>query len=485
MQHPLSAAAVHKQYDEAMTAYGKYLPTPALRAAFGGQADGFMRQCALGLWQRDGGLTPLHVEYHNAIYTRGRPVPVTLYWELCTAVAQYPGFQPPEFFQTLLDYDLKNGEQVSRRFVDTFTLMLLLFAGADGVVSENEAGFVNRCADELTRLCDAAGVPGGKAPLDAQDFITRRPDGDAVKTGLEDPAPAAAGQASQEPEKTLEELLAELDGLCGLEKVKADVKSLMNLVKVRRLREQEGLPVAEMSLHLVFMGNPGTGKTTVARLLAGLYRAIGVLSRGQLVEVDRSGLVAGFVGQTALKTSEVIEKALGGVLFIDEAYSLANAGAPNDFGQEAVETLLKAMEDHRDDLVVIVAGYPELMDRFIHANPGLESRFNKYFYFEDYSGEELMEIFLSLCEKNGYALENAVKEDAAKMFRQMYEQRDENFGNAREVRNLFERAVARQSDRVAALEHPGREALMALTAEDLELSREEDSPPQGRDGAEE
>ncbi len=478
MKHPLSAASVHKQYDEAMTAFRKYLPDPALRAAFGRQADGFMRSSVLGLWQQDGGLTPLHVEYYNAIYTKGCTVPVMLYWELCTAVAEYPGFQPPTFFQQLIDFDLKRGEKISRRFADTFTLMLLLFAGADGVVSESEAGFVNRCADTLTGLCDAAGVSGGKPPLDAHDFVTRRTDGTAVKTGMEDPQVPAAAEAEEQkpPEKTLEELLAELDGLCGLEKVKADVKSLMNLVKVRRLREQADLPVPEMSLHLVFMGNPGTGKTTVARLLAGLYRAIGVLSKGQLVEVDRSGLVAGFVGQTALKTSQVIEKALGGVLFIDEAYSLTNADAPNDFGQEAVETLLKAMEDHRDDLVVIVAGYPELMERFIHANPGLESRFNKYFYFEDYSGEELMEIFLSLCKKNGYALEEAAREETASLFRTMYEQRDENFGNAREVRNLFERAVARQSDRVAALEDPGREELMVLTAEDLELSGG-DAPP--------
>ena len=187
--------------------------------------------------------------------------------------------------------------------------------------------------------------------------------------------------------------MAELDGLCGLDKVKADVKSLINLVKVRRLRQEHGLPVPPMSLHLVFLGNPGTGKTTVARLLAKIYRAIGVLSKGQLVEVDRSGLVAGFVGQTALKTGEVIEKALGGVLFIDEAYALANQDAPNDFGREAIETLLKGMEDHRDDLIVIAAGYTELMGRFLHANPGLESRFNKYFYFEDYNGAQLLAIF--------------------------------------------------------------------------------------------
>ena len=221
-------------------------------------------------------------------------------------------------------------------------------------------------------------------------------------------------------------------------------------------------------IHLVFLGNPGTGKTTVARLLAKIYRAIGVLSKGQLVEVDRSGLVAGFVGQTALKTGEVIEKALGGVLFIDEAYALANQDAPNDFGREAIETLLKGMEDHRDDLIVIAAGYTELMGRFLHANPGLESRFNKYFYFEDYNGAQLLAIFQSMCAKNGYTLDDKATEYAESYFKTLYEERDENFGNARDVRNVFERAVARQSDRVAALEKPGKEELMALTVADLQ-----------------
>ncbi|WP_352408301.1 AAA family ATPase [Lawsonibacter hominis] len=265
--------------------------------------------------------------------------------------------------------------------------------------------------------------------------------------------------------------MAELDGLCGLDKVKADVKSLINLVKVRKLRQEHELPIPPMSLHLVFLGNPGTGKTTVARLLAKIYHAIGVLSKGQLVEVDRSGLVAGFVGQTAIKTGEVIQKALGGVLFIDEAYALANQDAPNDFGKEAIETLLKGMEDHRADLIVIVAGYTELMGTFIHANPGLESRFNKYFYFEDYNGGQLMAIFQSMCAKNGYTLSDEAEEYAGTYFRELYEERDENFGNARDVRNVFERAVSRQSDRVAALEAPGKEDLMSLTLADL---REDD-----------
>ena len=178
----------------------------------------------------------------------------------------------------------------------------------------------------------------------------------------EEPAPA---EDKPLPPPDLDQVLAELDALCGLERVKKDVKSLINLVKVQKLRQEQGLPVSPMSLHLVFLGNPGTGKTTVARLLARIYHAIGILSKGQLVEVDRSGLVAGFVGQTAIKTQEAVQKALGGVLFIDEAYALVNQENGNDFGREAIEVLLKNMEDHRDDLIVIAAGYSGLMEKFI------------------------------------------------------------------------------------------------------------------------
>ena len=230
---------------------------------------------------------------------------------------------------------------------------------------------------------------------------------------------------------------------------------------LRRIIESGHIP------NLVFYGPSGTGKTTVARIMARVYHTLGILSKGQLVEVDRSGLVAGYVGQTALKTTQVIEKALGGVLFIDEAYALSGKGG-QDFGQEAIDTILKAMEDHRDDLVVIVAGYEDLMEDFIHSNPGLESRFNKYFYFEDYNGAQLLAIFQSMCAKNGYTLDDKATEYAESYFKTLYEERDENFGNARDVRNVFERAVARQSDRVAALEKPGKEELMALTVADLQ-----------------
>ena len=477
MKESVTTAAAHRQYQDSVSAFRRWIPDPTLRMAFSREADGYFRRCALGVWQADNavGITPRHVEFYNAIYSGTGPAPSALYWEVATGVADYDLFQPPAFFAALRDYDLRKGTTLARRFTDQLTLLLLLFAAVDGVVSEAEAGFVNACSDTLLALCERDGLSGDRPALKADEFVTHVPAPAQPPTEV---VPAAEQEETPLPESepTLEELLAELDGLCGLEQVKQDVKSLINLVKVRRLREEAGLPVPPMSLHLVFLGNPGTGKTTVARLLARLYHAIGVLPKGQLVEVDRSGLVAGFVGQTAQKTQEVIQKAIGGVLFIDEAYALVNQDNGNDFGREAIEVLLKNMEDHRKDLVVIVAGYSQLMEKFIHSNPGLESRFNKYFYFEDYDGAQLFTILQSMCVKNGYVLTPEGEALAWRELMALYEDRDENFGNARDVRNLFEQAVARQSDRVARLEAPTREQLMELRPEDLAEPGDASSP---------
>ena len=277
-------------------------------------------------------------------------------------------------------------------------------------------------------------------------------------------APAKAPEAP--PKEDIAKLREELNSLIGLDLVKREVDNLINLVTINKLRQDHGLKVEEISLHMVFSGNPGTGKTTVARIMSRIYHSLDILSKGHLVEVDRSGLVAGYVGQTALKTQEAVQKALGGVLFIDEAYALTTRG-PQDYGQEAVETLLKAMEDHRDDLIVIVAGYIELMEEFVESNPGLESRFNRFIHFPDYTVEEMMGIFRMRCDKAGYTLAPEAG-DALKGILEEKSKDSIGFGNARGVRNLFEKALSRQANRLAAMGQLTREQLMEIRAEDLE-----------------
>ena len=290
-------------------------------------------------------------------------------------------------------------------------------------------------------------------------------DASAQETGKAEEKAEKKEEAEQPPEK-IEDLKKELHDYIGLDLIKDEVDSLINWIEICKARKAHDLPTPDLSLHMVFSGNPGTGKTMVARLMSRIYKSLGVLSKGHLVEVDRSGLVAGYVGQTAIKTAEVIEKALGGVLFIDEAYALTNRGGM-DYGQEAVDTLLKAMEDHREDLVVIVAGYTELMEEFVHSNPGLESRFNRFMHFPDYTVEEMTGIFRMRCEKSGYTMEEEAWDELKKILEQ--ESRDvESFGNARGVRNLFERAISAQADRLAqGKEEITKDSLMCLKSADL------------------
>jgi Cdc6-like AAA superfamily ATPase len=281
-----------------------------------------------------------------------------------------------------------------------------------------------------------------------------------------------------EPEPTVEELLAELDELTGLAKVKREVHRQVAILRVEKLRSEAGLRSPTITRHLVFVGNPGTGKTTVARLVSGIYKALGLLSKGQLVEVDRSELVAGYLGQTAVKTAEVVASAAGGVLFIDEAYSLTgNDTGADQYGREAVDTLVKEMEDRRDDLVVIVAGYPEPMETFIAANPGLASRFRTTIGFEDYTDAELADILTGLAEGADYEL----TPDALDQFKVILAStpRDRSFGNGRFARNVLEAAIGRHAWRLRDVTAPTTEQLRQLLPEDLtdeDLTETPESP---------
>lgn len=266
------------------------------------------------------------------------------------------------------------------------------------------------------------------------------------------------------PKESMQALEKELAGYIGLAGVKKEVENLINMAMVYQMRREHGLPNTDMSLHMVFSGNPGTGKTMIARFMARVYHSLGILSKGQLVEVDRSGLVAGYIGQTAIKTAKVLESAMGGVLFIDEAYTLTSK-SENDFGFEAVDTILKAMEDNRDDLVVIVAGYTELMEEFVDSNPGLRSRFNKYLDFADYTAEEMCAIFALQCKKSQYTLDP----DAEKLLKDYFGAVSEaagEFGNARGVRNTFEKVLTAQANRIAHADSITRETLMQITKAD-------------------
>ena len=442
------------------------------------ELDEFMTKCALSLWSKAGGITQRHVDMANQLYSRNQPKPSWMLWSLTGSVCESEVFLPPVFYWNLAESDARRGTEASRTFIRMLTNILLYLAAVDDDVTYEEAAFITECTDKLTAICDTTGVRKSKEGLNPLDFVTSSEPSFVEKHKLQTQTAGgektAEGQQETQVEKPdFDELMSQLEELVGLEDVKKDIKNLVNLMKVRKLREANDLPVPPMSLHMVFMGNPGTGKTTVARIVSGLYAAIGVLEKGQLVEVDRSGLVAGYVGQTALKTQEAIKRALGGVLFIDEAYSLSSGGE-NDFGREAIETILKAMEDHRKELIVIVAGYTGPMEKFLSSNPGLESRFNKYFFFPDYNGEQLMAIFRNQCKKNGYVLSEEAEKAAVELFTDLYENRSDNFGNGRDVRNCFEDMVVRQSNRVAQLDNPTKEDLMAVLPEDLQDEEEEE-----------
>jgi AAA+ superfamily predicted ATPase len=341
---------------------------------------------------------------------------------------------------------------------------------ADGNISMQEMDALSQIWQllhdyrKLSRYQEGFATPAGTISQPSSDRLPTEP------KPAEAPTPPTDVKTPEELAQILEKALAELHELVGLENIKEEVTTLANLLKVQKIRVDRGLAKTPVSLHSVFGGPPGTGKTTVARLTSRIFEGLGFLSKGHLVETDRSGMVAGYIGQTAKKVDELVTSALDGVLFIDEAYALVPAEGGRDFGQEAIDILLKRMEDYRDRLVVIVAGYTDEMGNFIESNPGLKSRFNRYFYFNDYEPSELVAIFESMARKSHFNLTLEAQDRLRQLLETLYANRDKNFGNARLVRNLFEKSVERQANRLAVLSDFTDELLTTLIPEDIPMT---------------
>jgi Cdc6-like AAA superfamily ATPase len=391
--------------------------------------------------------------------------------ELWALIAAFGPRMPTQLGRAAPD-DLREADMLAgrRSALDAPSALLEVLVRGDSRDGGDRATRYARLGSQIGRVVAAIDLLPSRSELEAIDgfrAMVQRAIGAAPVPTPSVSGPTEASPPPPEPlppARDLDDLLDELDALIGLADVKKEVRLVANLLRVQQIREERGLPVVEQSRHLIFTGNPGTGKTTVARLLAQIYRTLGVVERGHLVESDRAALVAGFVGQTAKRVVDAFDRADQGVLLIDEAYSLARGGE-NDFGREAIDTMVKLVEDRRDRLVVILAGYPGEMAALVETNPGMASRFPRTIHFPDYSNEELLAIVESMGQAGRYDLDDAAREAVRAWL--AAQPRDLGFGNGRLARNLFESAVANQASRLVALDIPTDDQLTTLTAADI------------------
>lgn len=445
------------------------------------EIDEYSRQCALFLWHMFDVEVNKCVDAINCICSDvSRSVTYTesdvieMIEEMSIAERS---MNIPEFFYEIIEFDKKHRTNISRRLASCFQILDITYAMIDENVEEKEADIIETLQSSLIKECDINNVLPFEYSFNPHKYVTILDKEDLVVTTRKSDNRTRVKTEKNNKENTKSSIdankeriadspLKELERLIGLSKAKREIQEISNFAQVQKARQDQGLPTSEVSFHLVFTGNPGTGKTTVARLVAQIYKDLGIVSQGQLVEVSAKDLVAGYVGQTSIKTGEVIEKALGGVLFIDEAYTLLDKTGQG-FGQEAIDTLLKEMEDKRDDFAVIVAGYDDLMQEFINSNPGLKSRFNKYVHFDDYTEDEMLEIFCLLCDKDAYKLCDEAKELIKQHFNTLCASKDDSFANGRTVRNVFESILSKQASRIASLKDTSKEVLSTIEVEDV------------------
>lgn len=428
------------------------------------EIDAFSRVCALALWYQFTDDVELCTEAINEIYTKETQRKIFTENQVKEAFKLLSkdsiSIKEPEFFNNIINYDIEHTTNFSRRFASGMLLIFMTFLLIDEQISFEEVRMATKFHQTLTDMCDLKNISSYKIDFDPYSYVTQNEEKPLHKTNSNKEIKIT------KTEQSSKSAAEEFDELIGLKSVKKEVGDIINFATVQKMRKGKKLPTTSVSYHLVFTGNPGTGKTTVARIIAKVYKELGILSSGHLVEVSSSDLVAGYVGQTAIKTQEVINKAIGGVLFIDEAYTLVD-GNGQGFGQEAIDTILKEMEDHRDNLVVIVAGYDDLMENFINSNPGLKSRFNRYIHFDDYSAEELYQIFASLCDKNKYVVTEEAKRRLNEYFENYVAIKNENSGNGRDVRNLFEKVITKQANRLSKNLNIEENELLTITEADI------------------